>query len=520
MFSFPSIPLPQAIFQSLAQDPKRVVAIEHREGVRRTLNAAQLLSVGLNLGKKWRQTLEGDFIGVALPPGIGSLATHVGLWFAGKIPVNFNLTLPVPLFKACMEQMQCNTFVSVPMVQDRFNQLPWPEKTLDIRKEIAALSQIQLGWKWGVASLGLGKWLHSKEIATPQMDDTATVLFTSGSEKTPKGVMLSHRNLLTNVQQIAKCEVFPDRCRVMASLPIFHSFGFTTTLLYSLLEPITIVTGPTPLDIKGIADCIFEEKVDIHLGTPTFFRPYFKNVPPEKLKSLTAVVSGAEKTPEGFADAWRKQFGSLYLEGYGITETAPVVAVNLPYPNKHLKGSVGPVFQGITVRITSPDTGLPLPLLEKGLIELKGDNIFKGYWNDPEATEKAFTPDGFFKTNDIGWMDGEGFLFVEGRLLRFSKIAGEMISHVAIESALAKAYELEDGIAPWIVMGKPDSLKGEQLVLISEKEVDLEDLRQRLLRGGLSNLWIPKSYIKVDAIPTLASGKKDLKACKKIAIES
>lgn len=520
MFSFPSIPLPQAIFQALSQDPKRTVVIEHREGVRRTINAAQLLSVGLNLGQLWKKTLTGNFIGVALPPGIGSLAAHVGLWFAGKVPVNFNLTLPVPLFEACMEQVQCDTFISVKMVQDRFSHLPWPKQTLDIRKEIAKLSRIDLGLKWGMASLGLGKWLHSKAIANPDIEELATILFTSGSEKAPKGVMLSHKNLLTNVQQIARCEVFPDRCRVMASLPVFHSFGFTTTLLYSLLEPITIVTGPAPLDAKGIAECIFEEKVSVHLGTPTFFRPYFKNVPPEKLKSLTTVVSGAEKTPEGFADAWEKQFGSLYLEGYGITETAPVVAVNLPYPNKHLRGSVGQLLQGIEVRIISPETGLPLPLFEKGLIELKGDNICQGYWKDPDATAKAFTADGFFKTNDIGWMDAHGFLFVEGRLLRFSKIAGEMISHVAIESALAKAYTLEEGDRPWIVVGRPDPTKGEQLVLVSERDIDLEDLRQRLLHIGLSNLWIPKTWVKVDALPTLASGKCDLKACKQLALES
>ena len=237
-------------------------------------------------------------------------------------------------------------------------------------------------------------------------------------------------------------------------------------------QRIRLVTVPSPLEVRKAVDAIHEDKVTALLGTPTFLKPYLKKAEPEKLESLQFVIAGAEKTPAGLVEQWHEKFGSQYLEGYGLTETSPVSSVNLPDPpvtegQVHMNMVHEPVqqdaYSGMTIRFIDPDTGKENPYGETGVITLKGPNIFEGYLGQPEKTEEVLK-DGWFTTGDIGRMDEDEFIFIEGRLSRFSKIGGEMVPHGTVEEAIVKALELDLGEGPVIaVAGKPDVAKGKHL---------------------------------------------------------
>jgi acyl-[acyl-carrier-protein]-phospholipid O-acyltransferase / long-chain-fatty-acid--[acyl-carrier-protein] ligase len=353
-------------------------------------------------------------------------------------------------------------------------------------------------------------------------DREAALLFTSGSAGEPKGVILTHSNILGNIEQLDSYGVLSKDDKVMSCLPFFHSFGFTVTLFYAMIKGLRVVTSPNPLQVATIIQAIEEEKATVHIGTPTFFRPYLKKATREQLSTLRAVVAGAEKTPEGFHDMWESRFGNSYLEGYGLTETSPVVACNLPVEGKYRKGSVGKLFPGMAARVLNSETGEPQSIYKQGILCLKGCNVFAGYLDNPSATAEAIDSEGWFITGDLARMDEDGFLYIEGRLSRFSKIAGEMVPHGTVEQAIAKAYGVHDSEdASFVVTGKADDEKGEVLILVSTLEIDISKLREKLSLAeiALPNLWIPRLMVKVEKIPLLASGKLDIKAIRRIALE-
>ena len=296
------------------------------------------------------------------------------------------------------------------------------------------------------------------------------------------------------------------------------------------------MTYPTPLETKKLAELVEKHAVTVMIATPTFLRGYLRGVHREQLGSLRLVVTGAEKLPPTVADAFEARFGKRVLEGYGLTETSPVSNVNLPDPDpigevgdghvwlpSHRPGSVGQLMTGMAVRITDPETSEPRSLHQSGMIWFKGANVFEGYFKDPKRTAEVLTDDGWFCTGDMGRVDPDGFLYIEGRLSRFSKIGGEMVPHETVEELLIKAMGLEnESIRRLAVVGIPDPDKGEALVLISSMPGGAEhqailDLRYRLLEHGVPALWIPKKLIRVADIPVLASGKLDVQACDKIA---
>jgi acyl-[acyl-carrier-protein]-phospholipid O-acyltransferase/long-chain-fatty-acid--[acyl-carrier-protein] ligase len=414
-------------------------------------------------------------------------------------------------------------------VQLKLVDFPWPETgVVDLVDELKALPKVTV-----VALLGAIKTMPAKLLASilkvPSVggDAEAGLLFTSGSSGEPKGVILTHRNILGNCLQIDASQLLPVGEKIIANLPIFHSFGFTVTLWYPVLRGCSVVTIPSPLEFKKVADSIEAESATILIGTPTFFKPYIKHVAPEKLKSLKYAIAGAEKTPDGFADLWKQTFGGLYFEGYGLTETSPVVSINLPhtpvgydYPKSETDGSkpgsVGRLMPGHAARILNADTMMPIPVTEVGLLLLKGPNIFGGYLDEPERTAEVMDGD-WFITGDLARFDDEGYLFIEGRLSRFSKIAGEMVPHGTIEQALIEAFDLLDSEVPVLAVGaRPDDSKGEALVLLSTIDLDPAEVRAKLSAKGFSNLWIPREMTRVEAIPVLATGKLDLRTIKAI----
>jgi len=489
-----------------------------------------LLALAYMLSRRISGWTSKQRVGIIFPPGLGGYIANLAVVLAGKVPVNLNFTLGASSAEACIKKADIDCLLTTARVQQKIPQFPWPEEgIIDLVKVMQSMPKAK--------TLALLSWVHlapakllAKILKVPTQggDREAGLLFTSGSSGEPKGVVLSHRNILGNCAQIDASGLLPISEKLIANLPVFHSFGFTVTLWYPLLRGCGVVTLPSPMETKKTGDAIEAESATILLGTPTFLKPYLKRIDPAKLASLKYVIAGAEKTPEGFADAWEARFGSLYMEGYGLTETSPVVSINLPaapqgvvYPGGasegSRRGSVGRMLPGHAARILNPDTMEELDVHSVGLLVLKGPNVFKGYLDEPERTAEV-KKDDWFMTGDLARFDEDAFLYIEGRLSRFSKIGGEMVPHGTIEETLVKAYDLLDSELPILaVAGRPDEVKGEALVLIAAMDIELDDMRDKLSVAGFSNLWIPKEIKRVEAIPILATGKLDLKAINSLA---
>jgi len=517
--------------RALSTNAGKVVITDYSTSEPKEMKAGLLLALSLQLAGKLKRDVAEKRVGIVLPPGIGASVANLAVTLAGKTPVNLNFTSGSAAVAACTRRAGITSVISAaPMrkkVDERCKDFPWPENFIDVARALQSLPK----WKIvltlaAVRTLPLGLWAKLFNVPKRGGDEEAAILFTSGSESEPKGVVLTHRNLLAQRIQIDHANVLGAEEVALANLPIFHSFGFTVTLWYTLLRAIKTVTVPTPLEYKKTAEAIEREQCTIFLGTPTFFRPYVKKVEPQKLKSLKWVIAGAEKTPEGFKEKWKETFGGRYLEGYGLTETSPVVAVNVPPQREGEQGalrpgSVGKLFIGLSARIRNPDTGDDMPMGDEGILLLRGASVFKGYLDDPERTAEAFTEDGWYNTQDLARFDDEGFLYIEGRVSRFSKIGGEMVPHGAVEAAIAEILGVADQEVPAVaVSARTHPEKGEELVLLTTVEADVKTLREGLAEKGFSNLWVPKVIQKVEEIPVLASGKLDLKKLRKLAEES
>ena len=284
------------------------------------------------------------------------------------------------------------------------------------------------------------------------------LLFTSGSAGEPKGVVLSHRNILANISQFRVMVNLKQGEGVLASLPFFHSFGCTVTLWFPIIKGLRAVTYPNPLDVAKNAEIVQRYGCTLFLATPTFLRAYLRKAEKEQLASVRLVITGAEKLPRAIAEAFEEKFGKQVMEGYGLTETAPVVSCNLPdvslndaghtVQQAYRPGSVGKLAPGIAAQIRDPDTGAVLSLHDTGMLWLRGANIFEGYLGEPALTAEVLH-DGWFRSGDLGRFDEDGFLFIEGRLSRFSKIGGEMVPHETVEKqSLRSAWPARERGAP------------------------------------------------------------------------
>ncbi len=515
-----------ALIRALKRDKNEELLIDLTDQ-RKAIKGSVLLALACCLAARIRQQIPEPRVGIVLPPGIGGILANVAVVLAGKTPVNLNFTLGTDALNACLKKSGVRTTVSASAMraklEERFPSMPWSEVVLDLPQIIQGFSKARIIGRLLINRLRSAESIaRSLGLSKEGGDREAALLFTSGSDGDPKGVILTHRNLMMNAKQVYQSAVLPEGESILANLPIFHSFGFTVTIWCTLLHGIRVVTVPTPLDVKKATEAIRDESIGIILGTPTFFRPYLRKAHPEHLRSLRIAVAGAEKTPTGFREAWQKRFPNCsYLEGYGLTETSPVVSVNLPDRDGQIgtrEGSVGRVFPGIEVRTLDPDSGEVLPLGKTGTLAFRGASVFPGYLDDPERTAAAFDGEGWFVTGDLGHIDDDGFLFIEGRLSRFSKIGGEMIPHGKVEQVIAEVYDqLEAEQAVFCVAARPDEQKGESLVLLTTLDITHSDLRQRLSDKGLPNLWIPREIRRVKAIPALASGKLDIKGCQRLA---
>ena len=466
-------------------------------------------------------------IAIVLPASKGGVVANLAVVLAGKVPVGLNFTSGRSALARAEEIAGLTTAISANAFAQRLPDFPWPQKTIQLDELLPAMKRQIFFW-WMAAILLpariLVRWL---EVPTEGGHEEAVLLFTSGSSGDPKGVVLSHRNLVGNVAQF---RVVLDATRedlILASLPFFHSFGCTVTLWFPLIDGVRIVTYPNPLEAAKCAELIERYRVTVVLAAPTFLRGYLRKAEAKQFQSVRLTITGAEKLPRNLAEAFEERLGKPVFEGYGLTETSPVVSVNLPDPKpsqpgetvqpSNRPGSVGKLVPGLAAEIREPETGRKLSLHDSGMLWLRGPNIFEGYLNDPARTAEVLQ-DGWLKTGDLGRFDQDGFLFIEGRLSRFSKIGGEMVPHETVEHQIQAALGLgNEGERAIAVAAVIDSQKGEALVLLSTIEIDQAKLRAQLQEAGVPNLWIPKTIKRVEQIPVLATGKLDLRACSEIA---
>lgn len=475
-------------------------------------------------------------IGVLLPSSAVGAIVNMALLVMGKVPVNLNYTLSEQAMAKALEKADIRTVISSSKFLDKLRAKGFDFNTIlqdklllaeDISKSITKGDKIRRL----LMALLAPKWLLKAVYFHPvALEDTATILFSSGSEGDPKGIELSHKNLLMNIKQVSELLNFRKDDVILNSLPIFHSFGLTVTTLLPLCEGIKMVSVPDPTDGETVGKMSAKYGVTILFGTSTFFRLYTRNrkLHPLMFQRVRMVIAGAEKLKSDVKEAFRLKFGLEIYEGYGTTETAPVAAVNVPniLDKDSLKemtfnkvGSVGLPLPGTIIKIVDPESLEALPTGENGLIVIGGGQVMKGYLNEPEKTaEVIFEQDEmrYYKTGDKGNIDENGFITIVDRYSRFAKIGGEMISLGSVEEQIGKVLGDE---ATFVATAVNDDKKGEAVVLLVKSDLPQSEIEQRIKTSALPAIMQPSRVFSVPEIPLLGSGKIDFKGAKNLALE-
>jgi len=487
----------------------------------RELKFGELLIASLILRNRIRERtpLKENSIGILLPTGSGSALANLATTLDQRISVNLNYTAPPASVESAQKQCGIQTVLTSRKFLEAIPKLPLAQTVLyleDLLKDVSRAEKIKAFLK---AKLYPSTFLTGPGRILP--DDIATILFSSGSTAEPKGVMLSHHNLLSNIESF-RSVVSPNRDDVMlATLPFFHSFGYTVTLWFPLVSGMTTVCHTNPLESETIGKLAHQYKASVLLTTPSFLLAYARKIKPEQLSHLRYVFTGAAKLQPRVAELFEKRFGIQPLEGYGATELSPVCAISLPNVEIDNLAEVGTredrlgrVLPGIAIKIVHPETAEVLKPGEEGLIHIKGPNVMCGYLNKPELTESV-VKDGWYNTGDVGLMDTDGFFAITGRLARFSKLGGEMISHGAVEKVLQEALKLSpDKLA---VVAVEDARRGEKLcVLHTHKGLSEETVRETLKALDIPNLWKPnpQNWHFIEQLPLLGTGKLNYRAMK------
>ena len=476
-------------------------------------------------------------IGIVMPSSVGGSIINMATLMLGKTIVNLNYTANAKSLKEAIKMADIKTIYTSKQFLVKLKAKGMDiEETLkdadivfveEIKKDIKKIDVLK---NWATIKLLPIFLVEKLWIKKVNIDDTAAILFSSGSEGSPKGIELTHKNFMGNIKQFCNMLNFKEDDVILATLPTFHVFGLTVTMLAPLIEGVPFIAQPDPTDAEGVGKLAAQHRATLLFGTSTFFRIYTKNrkLIPLMFKSIRFVVGGAEKVSEDVRDGFKQKFGLDIYEAYGATEATPGISSNIPdmlnvkYWNVQIgqkKGTVGMPFPGSACKIVDPNTYEELPVGEAGMIIVGGMQVMKGYLNDPKKTKEVIIQrDGirWYITGDKGKLDKDGFLTIVDRYSRFAKIAGEMVSLGAVEEAIRAIIPKEVDI---VASNAPDAKKGEKVVLLYNGEIEESELKSIIKKSSLNPLMQPSEYYFLEEMPKLGSGKTDLKMAKKIATE-
>jgi acyl-[acyl-carrier-protein]-phospholipid O-acyltransferase/long-chain-fatty-acid--[acyl-carrier-protein] ligase len=505
-------------FFDTARRSWRQLAMADSTGQRVTFGHA--LTAVLVLARAIRRRTDGqNMVGLMLPASVGGALANIATLAAGRIPVNLNFTAGGDSIAIAIERCQIRSIITSRAFLDRAGIAATPAMIFleDIRASVSAREKVIAALQARLAPLALLRRWYGPET---DRDALATVIFSSGSTGVPKGVMLTHTNILSNIEGFADLfPMAPQDCFI-GVLPFFHSFGFTATLWFPLLMGCAVAYHPNPMDAKVVGELADKYQGTMLIATPTFANAYIRRCTPQQFRHLRHVVVGAEKMRPALAEAFAERFGVELMEGYGCTEMSPVVSVNYAHPGTPVPsrpGSVGRPIKGVSAKVVDQHTGEGPLLGREGLLLVTGASMMRGYLGEPERTAEVIR-DGWYVTGDIASIDADGFITITDRLSRFSKIGGEMVPHLRIEDAINDAL----GEVSAAVTAVPDESRGERLVAFHTRAgVSAAQIWERLNQSELPKLWLPRrdSIFVVESIPTLGSGKVDLRALTDMALK-
>ena len=489
-----------AIAETARQRPKQVVL---EDVTRQSLNYRRLMVGADVLAQQWGELLPSGHgrTGVLLPNVNALPVVILSLWRTGQVPAILNFSTGMATMLACIELAGIKQIITSRAFLERARLKVEP--FIEAGIQLIYLEDVRAGVSGTQKFLALLRQFFFPRSALRTLhsaDDAAVVLFTSGSEGVPKGVELSHRNLLANIRQmLAICDI-QDGDRMFLALPLFHSFGLTVGLLLPLVRGLYVFVYPSPLHYRVVPVAFYDTNCTIFLSTNTFLNGYARKANPYDFRSLRYMFAAAEKLQEATMNLWSQRFGVRILEGYGATECSPCISANTPLLPKY--GSVGRLLPGIEHRL-EPVEGVT----EGGRLFVRGPNVMRGYLNaDADAQFKALG--GWYDTGDIVSVDAEGCLHILGRLKRFAKVSGEMVSLTAVEDALAGAFPQYGLRCQVAVVTRPDENKGEALIAITnEPRLQLDEIRDAIKAKGLTNLCVPREVKAIREIPKLGTGK-------------
>jgi acyl-[acyl-carrier-protein]-phospholipid O-acyltransferase / long-chain-fatty-acid--[acyl-carrier-protein] ligase len=508
------ISLFQALLDAKAAHGGGALVLEDAE--RQPMSYTKLVAASLALGRQLTQhTKRADKVGLLLPNVNGAVACFFALHLTGRTPAMLNYTAGAGALRAAAGAAKVETiltskrFVAAGSLEPLIAALSQSCRILyveDLRLRIAAWDQL-----YALLSVPLAGLIHRRYGV--KSHDPAVILFTSGSEGAPKGVALTHSNLNANRHQLSARVDFSPSDIVFNALPLFHAFGLTGACLLPLLSGVKTVLYPSPLHYRIVPALAYDTNATILFGTDTFLAGYARSAHPYDFYSLRYVFAGAERVKPETRAAWAEKFGLRILEGYGATETAPVIAVNTPM---HFKaGTVGRALPAIATKLE------PVAGLEGGRLLVKGPNIMAGYYkaDAPGQLQPPVHPqhgDGWYDTGDIVTIDPDGFITIAGRAKRFAKIAGEMVSLTVVEGLAEAAWPGSMNAAANV----PDDRKGEAIILFTtNKEASRDALVAQAKIAGVTELAIPRDIRVVEEIPLLGTGKTDYAAVQRLAVE-
>jgi acyl-[acyl-carrier-protein]-phospholipid O-acyltransferase/long-chain-fatty-acid--[acyl-carrier-protein] ligase len=486
---------------------KKLAVIDKTTGKNVTYSRALIGALILN--SKFQKYDKG-FIGIMIPTSAGGALATVGALMSGRIPVMINYSTgaesnakyaqrkckfkTIITSKALLEKINCPVIDGMVLIEDIMDGVTTGDKL-----KAALITKLPVNMIFNTIHKG-------------DEDDTAAILFTSGSEKDPKAVQLTHRNISSNIENFGSYIKLSESDILLANLVFYHIFGLTVNLWVSFYYGMTMVTYANPLDYQTVSNIARDEKPTLMVGTPSFFWGYLQKSEPGDFKTLRLMVAGADKCPDALREGFMKKHGVTLLEGYGATETSPVISVNTNEFNR--PGSTGKVIPNMQVRIENLETGELCKTREVGKILVKGDSVMKGYYDDPDLTAKALV-NGWYDTGDMGFFDEDGYLWHAGRFRRFAKVGGEMVSLVKVENILEKFLPMEVSCCVVEIL---DEKKGSYIVATVSKEVNKTEILRKMLTE-LPIIALPRQFIVIKELPMMSTGKIDFRSVTRLVQE-